>query len=154
MWYIRVNVDSYTSEGNAINKPCFPLLSRICALWQAAVAKPPIISCDSNFFESVCVLFKKVLALLYITLAPRTPSFELAFCSCVFECVCMRRFILNLSPISYRSTRSFYQLRLHSTMSTSVSRSQPKWHLPAQKESPVLKLQNSLTKTKVYVNAV
>jgi hypothetical protein len=64
----------------------------------------------------------------------------------------MRRFILNLSPISYRSTRSFYQLRVHSTMSTSVSRSQPKWHLPAQKETPVLKLQNSLTKTKVYMN--
>lgn len=69
-------------------------------------------------------------------------------CVC-FACVCMRRSIISLVSISCRSTRSFYQLRVHSTMSTNVSRSQPKWHIPARKDVPVLKLQNSLTKTKV-----
>ncbi|KAJ2964638.1 hypothetical protein NQZ79_g523 [Umbelopsis isabellina] len=33
-------------------------------------------------------------------------------------------------------------------MASAVSRSQPKWHTPSKKEVPVLKLQNSLTKTK------
>lgn len=56
----------------------------------------------------------------------------------------------NLVP-KYKPT--IYRRFLHSNMSTEASvksRQQPKWHVPAAQPIPVLKFQNSLTKTKVH----
>jgi hypothetical protein len=49
-------------------------------------------------------------------------------------------------------TVNFYRRSLHMSTEASVkSRQQPKWHVPTAQPAPVLKFQNSLTKTKVQV---
>lgn len=52
---------------------------------------------------------------------------------------------------------TYYRPSFFNTMSTEASaksRQQPKWHVPAAQPTPVLKFQNSLTKTKVLLNRI
>lgn len=58
-------------------------------------------------------------------------------------------FLRSSSKLFRPPTTTFFYRRSFMTEASVKSRQQPKWHVPVAQPAPVLKFQNSLTKTKV-----
>lgn len=114
-------------ESNAIHKPWFSLLSRMCTLWQAVVAKPPIASCDSNFLSQSascskkswpCFISRLLLAHLLWTCSLFVRVWVRVYASIYPELI---SYILSLNSFILPASSSLHHVKLSVQITTKVA---------------------------------